>query len=524
MANPKFPILGTSVPPMLGRDAVMQGMLSSLTKSVPDHLQVVGPKFAGKSVILHEISRRISISGDAYAGIILWDLGHLTPDSDDIFMQRLAKNISNTIRATHAECADHLDSATGNPYQEIGEVLDHLKGDNSKLLAILDGFDRPLSNGLLTRNLWDQLRDLALRPNLRLITASRNTLRELIRSPDAQTSDFWNIFAPTPVRVGCFDNNDIEAILATVPDLQFTPGAKTELWNASNGFPVFMFGILNEVVLFQTTGVVSPEAIKKACDRAFPSLSDKVDALWVELPTSSRDLMWRVLQEGEVARAGISTKDADILTERGFAHSQSNKLTRPSRLVGRYLKDQPQDGSALVHLFGTVDGYEKYFKSVLERRIGQITGINPKLKHYFERGAGDLPDHPDIFLTNIRGIVDLCFDLIWSAEIPDKRIPSQWMSVWKRNDEAGIDDLETTFPQGGRRLRLLNLMTGTVKSTACAKYVTKSTYAFMNAVHTFGDFGQHQEGTPVDSGTAYAVFHLCIELAAVLNRELPAGH
>jgi hypothetical protein len=37
------------------------------------------------------------------------------------------------------------------------------------------------------------------------------------------------------------------------------------------------------------------------------------------------------------------------------------------------------------------------------------------------------------------------------------------------------------------------------------------------------DFGQHQEGAPVDPGTAYAALHLCVELAAALTRELPAG-
>jgi hypothetical protein len=73
-----------------------------------------------------------------------------------------------------------------NPYREIAEVLDALKDEGGKVLAIMDGFDKPLSGGHLTRNLWDQLRELALKPSLRLVTASRRTLRH----PDAQTSDF----------------------------------------------------------------------------------------------------------------------------------------------------------------------------------------------------------------------------------------------------------------------------------------------------------------------------------------------
>ena len=72
-------------------------------------------------------------------------------------------------------------------------------------------------------------------------------------------------------------------------------------------------------------------------------------------------------------------------------------------------------------------------------------------------------------------------------------------------------------------MRLLNLMTGTDRSDPCAKRVKKGTYVLVNAVHAFGDFGQHQEGAPIDPGTVYAALHLCIELAAALTRELPEG-
>lgn len=41
MPDSRFPILGTVVPPMLGRAAILQKMTGALTK--PDHLQVVGP-------------------------------------------------------------------------------------------------------------------------------------------------------------------------------------------------------------------------------------------------------------------------------------------------------------------------------------------------------------------------------------------------------------------------------------------------------------------------------------------------
>ena len=233
--------------------------------------------------------------------------------------------------------------------------------------------------------------------------------------------------------------------------------------------------------------------------------------------------MRRVLTEGFVARTGIAAADSETLIERGFVQSAANKLQRPSRLLGRYLEEQPHESNALIRLFGTPDAYQTNLKGVLERRIGQINGIDSTLKRYLELGAELLPEHPSIFLGNIRGIVDQAFNLIWKYEISAKRIPSDWMAIWKYNDERGVDKWETTFPQGVHRVRLLNLLTGTDKSTPCAKYVTKGTYVFMNAVHGFGDFGQHQEGAPIDPGTAYSALHLCIELAAALTRELPTS-
>lgn len=523
MPDSRFPILGTTVPPMLGRASILQRMIGALTKAIPDHLQMVGPRFAGKTVVLHELAARLQQSGSPYSGVVLWDLGHHTPISDEAFMQSLARQLSLVLTGDLSVYADHLKNPQGNPYQEIAEVLDSLKDESVKVLLIMDGFDKPLSNGQLTRNLWDQLRELALKPSLRLITASRRTLRDLIRSPDAQTSDFWNIFDPTPVRVGCFDADDLSDVLAAVPAHRLAAGAQTELWNASNGFPVLVLGVLNTAYENATTEVIDHVAINAACDAAFPALRDKLDALWIDCPPSSQDLLRRVLDEDAVSRHGVAAVDVDTLVERGFASATANKIQRPSRLLCKYLDEQPNERNALLRLFGSPDAYKRNLKEVLERRIGQISGIDPALKRYLERGAEDLPDHASLFLSNVRGIVDRAFDIVWAAEIPDRRIPSGWMSIWKRNGEPRIDDWETTFPQGVRRLGLLKLMMGGEKSARCAKHITKSTYVLMNAVYPFGDFGQHQEGAPIDPGTAYAALHLCVELASALARELPSS-
>lgn len=229
MSDRKFPILGTSVAPMLGRANIMRRMIGALTKPNPDHLQVVGPRFAGKTVILHELARQLVEMGTPYSAVIIWDLGHQTPETDELFMRRLAQELSVALRPQNVDYSDHLKNVQESAYQDIAEILDLLSDEKAKILVIMDGFDKPLSNGQLTRNLWDQLRELALKPSLRLVTASRRTLRDLIRHPDAQTSDFWNIFDPSPVRVGCFNEDDFNNLLSHIPDTQLEQGAKTEI-------------------------------------------------------------------------------------------------------------------------------------------------------------------------------------------------------------------------------------------------------------------------------------------------------
>ncbi|MCK7468938.1 MAG: hypothetical protein MZU91_12970 [Desulfosudis oleivorans] len=103
-------------------------MMGALTKAIPDHLQVVGPRFAGKTVILHELAARLRQAGTPYSAVVVWDLGHQTPGTDTPFMQGLARELSAALNGSHADYAEHLRNPQGNPYQDIAEVLDLAEG------------------------------------------------------------------------------------------------------------------------------------------------------------------------------------------------------------------------------------------------------------------------------------------------------------------------------------------------------------------------------------------------------------
>jgi hypothetical protein len=521
MPDRRFPICSADVPVCIGREALLQRMLGALTKPVPDHLQVIGARFAGKTVLVTEVIRRLAATEKPYTAFVHWDLGHRTPANDDEFLKRLKQELIEALKVRHPDYAEYLKTSDGSPYEDISTVLASLV-DDGKVLAALDGFDKALANGRLTRNLWDQMRELAAKPSLRLVTASRRTLRELIRHPDAQTSDFWNIFDQSPIRVGCFDEQDLDAALQQAAEIRLSAGARTELWGSTNGYPILVLEVLNALISSGERGDVSLEAMRAGCEAAYAVSRDRLDALWEDCSSSSRDLFRLVNEQSSVPRADFPAADADVLLERGFVQLSGNKLQRPNRLLARLLSELPNDATAMARLFGSVDAYEANMRGVLERRIAQVVGLDQTLSRYLARGIEDLPDHPSVFLTHVRGFVDRVFDLIWQTEVPDRRIPSDWMDIWKRNNERGLADWETTFPQGVHRVRLLNLMTGTERSVRLAKHVSKGTYVLMNSAHAFGDFGQHQEGVRVDVGTAYAALHLCIELAASFGRDLHA--
>ena len=105
-----FQICGATVPPMVGRKATMERLCSALTKPTPDHLQVIGPRFAGKSVVLHSLAQRMKDAASPYGTVVLWDLGHQTPDTDEAFMSGLRDQLAAGLATVSPQYADYLRS------------------------------------------------------------------------------------------------------------------------------------------------------------------------------------------------------------------------------------------------------------------------------------------------------------------------------------------------------------------------------------------------------------------------------
>ena len=249
-ANP-YQVFGSSVPSMLGRQALIKEIEARLLKDTPDHVSIVGPMHYGKSVLLSHLAATHRAGSSHYLTTVYIDFRISPPASDTTFKQRLASALKTGLQPVRSELSGHIDPE----YERVHELLDDVFADLAKekeiarMLVVLDGFDHVLAGTGLTRNLWDQLRELARRPSLRLVTGSRRRLRELCRTREARSSNFWGIFHDPPSQVSILDASDWDAFLLPLLEAGCTldAPARKELVNWTGGVPVLVCALLQEL-------------------------------------------------------------------------------------------------------------------------------------------------------------------------------------------------------------------------------------------------------------------------------------
>ncbi len=526
MTDGLFPVLGTTIAPMIGRADIMRRLWNDLTKTTPSHLSIVGPRYAGKTVLMHGLTERMRQTDSPYDAVVFWDLGHQTPDSNGAFLQAMCHKLAWGLKDIGNEYGDHLLTVDTDVYNGLREVLSVLNEDGVRMLMLWDGFDKPLGTGKLTRNLWDQLRELATFPNLRLVAATRRPMHELIRSVESEASDFWNIFDMTPIRVGIFNENDRTAILKNISGMTWKSGAETELENWSAGYPPVYLKLLNRIMEIGAGGEIDNHAVNAAAKDVLDGITSMLCDLWNDCPGTAKDCYRHLMNCGEISSTDIGRSERAMLEEKGFIRVSGNRVVTGSRLLAHYVKNISGDSGSMVRLFGSQDAYRSNIRSLLEHRLAQLDTLDATLRRFLQRSIEDIPDHPDVCLSSMRGIVDRSLDLIWDAELgPGRIFPADWFTEWQYNGEKGAENhWNNQFPsKRGHQIRLLQLMTGTQNSVPKARRISKNTWALASAAQGFGDFGQHLEGAKIDVGVAVAAVTVCLELASSLHREIGIG-
>jgi len=362
----------------------------------------------------------------------------------------------------------------------------------------------------------------------KIVTATRKPLSELIRSQDAITSPFWNIFDMSSVRVDAFDEQDREAIIGELSAHSFQAGAKTELANWSAGFPPLFLGVLNQIAADIPSGLVDNDNVNRAAKKALENLSDVISMMWKDCPASAKDLYTHLVDRGNLLFADVGKDEKSCLIEKGFALKSGNKLKASCRMLQEHIQGAGPDAGSMARLFGLWDDYQANIRSLLERRLTHISRFDERLHRLVARAIEDIPEFPDDCLNNLTSIEERALDLIWQREFgKSKTIPQEILDYWYQVDPFGRivqrlkEQERATVPDDrGLQCGILQLLTGgRMKFESRAISATKDTYVLINAIHSFRNRDQHPGNLTMHVGVAVAAIMSCLELLACLDRE-----
>ncbi len=521
--NP-YKVQGTQSAGMLGRKPVFDKLLRHLTKATPDHVSVIGPKFIGKSVLLKHLAEYFTTANRHYIASIYWDLRHHTPCSDEDFKNRFADEIRDALRSVRPELAKELEHASDNMFEIIDIIFAELDKDNLKILIVMDDFDRILSGARLSRNLWDSMRDIAQHPSLRLVTGSQKRLRELCKTEDSKTSDFWNIFYDSPVQLGTFHTDEITDILKPFVErnITFEALAQEELYACSGGVPVLVCTVLSRIFDNMKDGLTVPGIIVRDVARGIPlDCHDLLSELWDDCPFELQNTLTDLIR-GNIEQKQISPATILSLQNRGYIAVSDNMVSHGCGIMKEFAQTKKLGIENLRLLFGDREVFENNIKNFLEIRLQQCACFDKELYGFVARAVTDVTPAPRICLSGIRGIADRALDLILKKEIPDGALPKDWVEGWKHEGKTVYEEMQNyEIPRRRNgQCHLLRLMTGTLNSKPVAKYISKTTVLLVDFLQSVGDFGQHLEGNPVTVSFAASVCSAAIDLCESLGREL----
>lgn len=529
MTSNPYQVLGPSIPGMLGRKTLLRRIDRHLSKASPDHVSVVGPAHYGKSVLLRHVADAYGEGSKHYLTTVHVDLRHAGITSDGDFRRCFADDLRVALRPHRPKVTEYLDLEDDNLHDLIGLVFDEIADESARVLVVFDGFDRVLARADLTRTLWDQLRTLAQKPSLRLVAGSRLPLREVCRTEESRTSDFWEIFNPTPVRVGALDGEDLEAFMKPLLNTGCTVdgSAREEISNWTGGVPLLVCALLGR--LWNVRGE-TPHLSKRDVDQAAEALLDEqrelLGTLWDDCDTELREDL-AALAGAAVSRADLSEQRLKSVQERGFGRMAGTRLSSGCGLMERYAKQQAPAIANLKRLFGSSLGFETNIRSALEMRLDQVATprTDKLLRDFVSRAVRDLEDDPELAIYGVRGIAKRALRLIWKAELPpDQTLPSDWIKEWNLAGVNFPNDRGKLPRSSGAQCHILRLVTGTDRvQRRQSRYATKTTCLLIDHLQSVGDFGQHPEGFPethVTLGFAASILLAAIALVENLTADL----
>ena len=378
MSENPYRVRGDRIPQLYGRERLVERLLRH-------------PTLFGKSVLLNHVASCRPVR-DHYVASVYWDLRHGTPRTNVDFRRRLAEEIRRALASAHLDVAEYLEPDEEALGDLLRLVLEDLNRHGHRLLVVLDGFDHVLAEPRITRNWWDEMRELALQPSLRFVTGSRERLRELCRTEESRTSDFWEIFYDTPVEIGCFAESDWSGFLEPFEskDIKLDDSARKEIANWTGGIPVLAAALARQLYsASQRSVTLSKSHVDSVAESFLATPGESLPALWddcsVELKSDLTELA-----RGIVRSEKISPPRQREVKLRGFATASRAGFQSSCRFMKGYAAEHGERVTNLRRIFGDADGFEENVRSLLELRIDHVVGVDPALVGYVRKAVRDL--------------------------------------------------------------------------------------------------------------------------------------
>jgi hypothetical protein len=511
MSERAYEVLGDRSAPMRGRKRQMADLLAQLGKPTPDHISVIGPKRIGKTMLLRHLAAHIRAEGKLYLTSVYWNL-HDAPAPDGDFRAALAREVARALVPLRPDLADE------NPgYDWLTAVLGILEDEGLRILVILDEVDRLRAAPAIGRNLWDNLRFLAQKDSLWLVTGTRRRLREICLDEESLTSDFWEIFTD-PMSLGPFAAADWEDVLQPIRAKRAIElPAEKEIINWTGGVPVLVAALASRLVSGQ--GPVTKAEVDVLAGRILDD-GDVLDDLWDDCDAELRgDLA--DLARGPLPLAQVPPKRRSALIARGYAAESGGQVRAACRLMDRHALGKGAQVSDLRRLFAAPEDYARNARTLLELRLNQVQGASPHLRDAVEQAVRLVGERsPDAPLMWFRPITERAFDAIWRAEVPSGKIPASWAPVLPNGCAVG-----GPLPRSlGAQCQLLDRITATTEAARVARHVGRPTSILVETVKGAGDYANHRQGAGEVTLPMVVSFCLAaIELLDALARELPGG-
>jgi hypothetical protein len=137
MTSP-YQVMGTTVPRLLGRQRLIDQIERHISKPSPDHVQVVGPRLFGKSVLLKALADRLVDGNEHYTTAAYVDLRHAPPADDEAFRRRFAESVKAALAKQNSDAAGYLDPNDTNMHDQLAICFDELAQSNGRILVRMD--------------------------------------------------------------------------------------------------------------------------------------------------------------------------------------------------------------------------------------------------------------------------------------------------------------------------------------------------------------------------------------------------